>query len=146
MTAAWMGSDWGVWGAFHTLQKKVQKKIKFDFSTFFKKFQQKMIKGNANGMRCSQAVTHLSTIRTQRRLTSVSGRELVYPTWYGRWRKTESTGSLLVRPCRRGRRLRAVTAVPAAMLAAMGGRAAGRGGGQRAAAGQVKTQVIRHSK
>ncbi len=37
-------------------------------------------------MRCSQAVTHRSTIRTQRCLTSVSGRELVDPAWYGRWR------------------------------------------------------------
>ena len=46
-------------------------------------------KRDANGMRCSQAVTHLSTNRTQRCLTSVCGREPVDPAWYGRWRETE---------------------------------------------------------
>ncbi|KAF0772813.1 Uncharacterized protein FWK35_00003631 [Aphis craccivora] len=35
---------------------------------------------------CSQAVTHPSTNYARRCLTSVIGRELVYSTWYGRWR------------------------------------------------------------
>ena len=39
-------------------------------------------------MRCSQAVTHPSTNRTLRCLTSVCGREPVDPAWYGRWRET----------------------------------------------------------
>ncbi len=34
--------------------------------------------------RCSQAVTHPSTIRARRCLTSVIGREPVFSTWYGR--------------------------------------------------------------
>ncbi|ESO86476.1 hypothetical protein LOTGIDRAFT_148144 [Lottia gigantea] len=34
--------------------------------------------------RCSQAVTHPSTNRARRCLTSVIGRELVLSTWYGR--------------------------------------------------------------
>ena len=38
-------------------------------------------------MLCSQAVTHPSTNRAQRCLTSVIGRELVRSTWYGRWRE-----------------------------------------------------------
>ncbi|ESO83859.1 hypothetical protein LOTGIDRAFT_72167, partial [Lottia gigantea] len=33
---------------------------------------------------CSQAVTHPSTNRARRCLTSVIGRELVLSTWYGR--------------------------------------------------------------
>ncbi|ESO86397.1 hypothetical protein LOTGIDRAFT_129268, partial [Lottia gigantea] len=33
--------------------------------------------------RCSQAVTHPSTNRARRCLTSVIGRELVLSTWYG---------------------------------------------------------------
>ena len=48
---------------------------------------------DANDMRCSQAVTHPSTIRTLRCLTSVSGREPVYPAWCGRWREGEPRGT-----------------------------------------------------
>ena len=40
---------------------------------------------HANSMRCSQAVTHLSTNHTQGNLTAVIGREPVLSTWYGRW-------------------------------------------------------------
>ena len=40
---------------------------------------------NANNIWCSQAVTHPSTNRTQRCLTSLIGREAVYSTWCGRW-------------------------------------------------------------
>ena len=43
-------------------------------------------KQKANGTRCSQAVTHPSTDRARRCLTSVIGREPVCSTWYGRWR------------------------------------------------------------
>ena len=43
---------------------------------------------NDNSTRCSQAVTHPSTNRAQRCLTSVIGRELVFSTWYGRCRKS----------------------------------------------------------
>ncbi len=41
----------------------------------------------ANSTRCSQAVSHPSTIRTQCCLTSVIGRDLVCSTGYGRWRR-----------------------------------------------------------
>ena len=41
-------------------------------------------KVNAYSTRCSQAVTHPSTIRARRCLTSVIGREPVFSTWYGR--------------------------------------------------------------
>ena len=41
-------------------------------------------KNFAYSTRCSQAVTHPSTNRAQRCLTSVIGRELVCSTWYGR--------------------------------------------------------------
>ena len=40
--------------------------------------------GKDNSTQCSQAVTHPSTNRAQRCLTSVIGRELVFSTWYGR--------------------------------------------------------------
>ena len=40
-----------------------------------------------NSTRCSQAVSHPSTNRAQRCLTSVIGRELVFSTWYGRCRE-----------------------------------------------------------
>ena len=43
-------------------------------------------KCNANSTRGSQAVTHPSTNRARRCLTSVIGREPVLSTWYGRWR------------------------------------------------------------
>ena len=43
-------------------------------------------KRDANSIWCSQAVTHPSTNQTQRCLTSVIGRELVFSTWYGRCR------------------------------------------------------------
>ena len=45
---------------------------------------QNFLKSYANGTRCSQAVTHPSTNRAQRCLTSVIGRELVLSTWCGR--------------------------------------------------------------
>ena len=44
-------------------------------------------KESANSTRCSQAVTHPSTNRAQRCLTSVIGREPVCSTWYGRCRR-----------------------------------------------------------
>ena len=53
--------------------------------TIIKKLLRK--KRFANGTRCSQAVTHPSTNRAQRCLTSVIGRELVFSTWYGRCRR-----------------------------------------------------------
>ncbi|OXA44502.1 hypothetical protein Fcan01_20555 [Folsomia candida] len=40
-------------------------------------------KVDAKGTRDSQAVTHPSTNRARRCLTSVIGRELVHSTWYG---------------------------------------------------------------
>ena len=51
----------------HTKQQKERKKKKSAYST-----------------RCSQAVTHLSTNRARRCLTSVIRREPVGSTWYGR--------------------------------------------------------------
>ena len=44
----------------------------------------------ANSTWCSQAVTHPSTNRAQRCLTSVIGRELVRSTWYGRRHRIHS--------------------------------------------------------
>ena len=44
-------------------------------------------KGKDYGTRYSQAVTHPSTNRARRCLTSVIGREPVFSTWYGRNRK-----------------------------------------------------------
>ncbi|KAF0749237.1 Uncharacterized protein FWK35_00025939, partial [Aphis craccivora] len=49
----------------------------------------------ANGTQCSQAVTHPSTNYDRRCLTSVIGRELVYSTWYGRWRPAKCTSFYL---------------------------------------------------
>ena len=43
-----------------------------------------MKKQKAYNTRYSQAVTHPSTNRARRRLTSVIGRERVFSTWYGR--------------------------------------------------------------
>ena len=48
-------------------------------------------------MRCSQAVTHLSTIRTQCCLTAVCGREPVDPAWCGRCRESFSCVSFFSR-------------------------------------------------
>ncbi|GBP78809.1 hypothetical protein EVAR_65319_1 [Eumeta japonica] len=48
-------------------------------------------KTKANITRCSQAVTHPSTDRARRCLTSVIGREPVYSAWYGRWRHVMRT-------------------------------------------------------
>ena len=45
------------------------------------------LKAKDNSTRCSQAVTHPSTNRAQRCLTSVIGREPVFSTWYGRCRR-----------------------------------------------------------
>ncbi|ESO86399.1 hypothetical protein LOTGIDRAFT_76955, partial [Lottia gigantea] len=50
------------------------------FSKIKGKYQQKGVYST----RCSQAVTHPSTNRARRCLTSVIGRELVLSTWYGR--------------------------------------------------------------
>ena len=42
------------------------------------------LRKKANSTRCSQAVSHPSTNRARRCLTSVIGREPVYSAWYGR--------------------------------------------------------------
>ena len=47
---------------------------------------------NGGDTRYSQPVTHASTNRAQRCLTSVIGREPVFPTWYGR-RQTDYTNT-----------------------------------------------------
>ena len=49
----------------------------------------------ANNTRSSQAVSHPSTILAQCCLTSVIGRELVYSTWYGRWRGNRLNDQLM---------------------------------------------------
>ena len=83
----WVGARGG-WGLkFWQKIKKNKKKNnnnqnRFLFNTHVRRQK------DANGMRCSQAVTHLSTNRTQRCLTSVCGREPVDPAWYGRWRES----------------------------------------------------------
>ena len=59
-------------------------RIGFEMSKNKEFLQQKK---NDNSIRCSQAVTHPSTNRTQCCLTSVIGRELVFSTWYGRCRE-----------------------------------------------------------
>ena len=41
--------------------------------------------GKAHATRCSQVITHPSTIRAQRCLTTVIGREPVFSTWCVRW-------------------------------------------------------------
>ncbi|GFS77728.1 hypothetical protein NPIL_55541 [Nephila pilipes] len=51
-------------------------------------------KSNANGTRCSQVVTLLSTDCTQRCTTAVIGREPVFSAWYGRWWRRISSLSL----------------------------------------------------
>ena len=58
------------------------------------KWQTKEAK-KANNTRSSQAVSHPSTILAQCCLTSVIGRELVYSTWYGRWREMREKRLLL---------------------------------------------------
>ena len=50
-------------------------------------------KTNGRNTRYSQPVTHASTNRARRCLTSVIGREPVFPTWYGRGRPTASNKS-----------------------------------------------------
>ena len=60
------------------------------------KWQTKEAK-KANNTRSSQAVSHPSTILAQCCLTSVIGRELVYSTWYGRWREKTENVPLLAR-------------------------------------------------
>ena len=57
-------------------------------STVLKYGREKSVDDNST--RCSQAVTHPSTNRAQRCLTSVIGRELVFSTWYGRCREKGS--------------------------------------------------------
>ena len=64
-------------------KKKRKKKKKEE-----KKKREENGKKVANSTRCSQAVTHPSTNRARRCLTSVIGREPVLSTWYGRWRQT----------------------------------------------------------
>lgn len=53
----------------------------------------------ANVTWCSQAVTHPSTDRARRCLTSVIGREPVFSTWYGRWQRAHHyvCSSILIR-------------------------------------------------
>lgn len=58
--------------------------------------QTQKCKKNANSTRGSQAVTHPSTNRARRCLTSVIGREPVYSTWYGRWRESGEIKSNLI--------------------------------------------------
>ena len=63
-----------------------------------KQQEQKKEKMNAYSTRCSQAVTHPSTIRARRCLTSVIRREPVCSTWYGRRRDiNEMYADILVR-------------------------------------------------
>lgn len=60
--------------------------------------QRAMQKEYAKDTRGSQAVTHPSTNRAQRCLTSVIGRELVLSTWYGPCRSTNKKTQLLSFP------------------------------------------------
>ena len=57
------------------------------FSNVKRKTKNEKRKKEDNSTRGSQAVTHPSTNRAQRCLTSVIGRELVFSAWYGRCRR-----------------------------------------------------------
>ena len=50
---------------------------------FYSRLSVKKVKKKIYGTRYSQAVTHLSTNRARRCLTSVIRREPVFSTWYG---------------------------------------------------------------
>ena len=64
----------------------------------FSQVKAKLNRQKANNTRSSQAVSHPSTILAQCCLTSVIGRELVYSTWYGRWREKQEKLQLINGP------------------------------------------------